>query len=76
MRRSPRRGGLPTRQQAANFVIPTVRPRIGPVFGKLKPAYALARAPCSSLVRSAADATIEALAWNLRRAVTLLQHVA
>ena len=71
---NPRRRGLRPWQKAANFVVKTVRPRIEPVFGTLERSYGLARARAFTLARNLVDATMKALAWNLRRAVTLLQH--
>ncbi len=68
---NPRRRGLARWQRGVNFVVRTVRPRIERVFGTLKRSYGLARARAFTLARNAADATMKALAWNPRRAVTL-----
>ncbi len=71
---NPRRRGLRPWQRAANLVVKTVRPRIEPVSGTLKRAYGLARARCFSLARNLVDVTLRVLAFDLRRAVTLLEH--
>ncbi len=49
-----------------------VRPRTEPLFGTLKRAYGLARARAFTLARNHTDITFKVLAFNLRRAITLI----
>ena len=71
---NPRRGGLRSWQRAANFVVKTVRPKIEPVFGTLKRSFGPGRARGFTLARNRVDTTFRTLAFDLRRAVGLLEH--